>query len=47
MALAAVVIVIGAVVTFLTDSRLVQGVALGSSIAAVSLIFRTGGSRSN
>jgi hypothetical protein len=47
MALAAVVIVIGAVVTFLTDNRLVQGVALVSSVAAALLIFRNGTSRSN
>jgi hypothetical protein len=47
MALVAVVFVIGAVVSFLTDSRFVQGVALASSVAAALLIFRTGASRSN
>ena len=47
MALVALVFVIGAVVFFLTDSRLAQGVALASSVAAALLIFRTGTSRSN
>jgi hypothetical protein len=47
MALVAVVFVIGAVVFALTDSGLVQGAALSSSVAAALLIFRPRTPRSN
>ena len=45
MALVAVVFLAGAVVFSLTDSRLDQGLTLGSSAAVTALILRSVGSR--